>query len=284
MSYGFLRHVASCTRHDPSRFVPFSIEGRVLGAVRRDFAPLLAGLEGFAVAPDSVALTGTSKEARTQALARATALLSAHHGVPPVGEIYPVLEEWDEESLAEIDRAAIPWLGTRGFGVHVNGYVPKKDGLHLWIAKRAADRRIDPGKLDNMIGGGLPLGYSVRDNLAKEAWEEAGLAPDIAQKARAAGSLRYKTDMMKGVRNDSLFVFDLEMPEGLAPRNTDGEVESFTLAPAAEVAELIAATDRFKFNCNLVTIDFLLRHGAIAPDHPEYEPLTAAFAKFRSRV
>ena len=28
--------------------------------------------------------------------------------------------------------------------------------------------------------------------------------------------------------------------------------------------------DDFKFNCHLVIIDFLIRHGLIGPDHPDY--------------
>ncbi len=30
----------------------------------------------------------------------------------------------------------------------------------------------------------------------------------------------------------------------------------------------------FKFNCNLVIIDFLVRHGIIEPDHPDYLAIT----------
>ena len=52
--------------------------------------------------------------------------------------------------------------------------------------------------------------------------------------------------------------------------------------PAQEVLEIITQTDDFKFNCNLVMIDFFLRHGILGPDHPEYEALTAAFAKLKA--
>ena len=55
----------------------------------------------------------------------------------------------------------------------------------------------------------------------------------------------------------------------------DGEVESFTLLPLAEVAALVAETDEFKDNCNLVIIDFLIRHGYIVPEQPGYLALLA---------
>ncbi len=272
---GFLRHIQNGTAHTPSRFVPFIVGERALGSVRRDAAPLIDGVEGFAFDGDFLALKPAPDEpqTRTDAIAVAARFLSNHYGVPLVGEIYPVIENWGETPEAEIDRAAIPWFGTCGFGVHVNGFVRKPDGLYLWVAKRAEDRRIDPGKLDNLIGGGLPLGYTVEENLKKEAWEEAGIEAALAATAKPAGLLRYKKDMMKGVRNDALFVFDLELPESFTPRNTDGEVESFTLLPAAEVADIVAKTDDFKFNCNLVMIDFFLRHSVIGKDDPEYAEL-----------
>jgi hypothetical protein len=40
--------------------------------------------------------------------------------------------------------------------------------------------------------------------------------------------------------------------------------------PAAEVARLVRDTDEFKLNCNLVVIDFLIRHGVIAQEDPDY--------------
>ncbi|HAX90777.1 MAG TPA: hypothetical protein DCY07_01015 [Rhodospirillaceae bacterium] len=204
--------------------------------------------------------------------------------MPLHGEIYPVIEKWGDTPLARIDRAAIPWFGCKGFGVHANGFVRKADGIHLWVAKRALDRRIDPGKLDNMIGGGLPMGFTVEENLAKEAYEEAGLDAAIIARAVPVGVLSYQLEKMKGLRNDCLFVFDLEMPEGVVPANTDGEVESFTLMQAAEVMQIVRETDRFKFNCNLVMIDFFLRHNLIAVDDPEYASLQEEMNGVRGRV
>jgi len=37
-----------------------------------------------------------------------------------------------------------------------------------------------------------------------------------------------------------------------------------------EVATLVSETTEFKANCNLVIIDFLIRHGHISPDYPGY--------------
>jgi hypothetical protein len=73
-----------------------------------------------------------------------------------------------------------------------------------------------------------------------------------------------------GIRDDVLFVYDLEIPADFTPRNTDGEIVQFQLMPAAEVVERVRTTEDFKFNVNLVILDFALRHGLLIPDDPEY--------------
>ncbi len=280
----FMRHVRACTHHNLSLLMPFIVGGVPVGWVRREIGLFLGQEEDFVLQDDCLILAPPHDafEPRTVALWKASCLLSDFHGVPLHGEIYPVLQKWGDEPLARIDRAAIPWFGVKGHGVHVNGYVRRADGLYLWIAERSKDRRIDPGKLDNMIGGGLPLGLSIEANVAKEAWEEAGLSAESVKGACAVGSLSYKVEKMKGLRNDTLFIFDLEMPEGMTPTNTDGEVGSFILMPARDVLALVRETDRFKFNCNLVLIDFFLRHGVITSNDPEYAALQTAMDALRA--
>ena len=50
----------------------------------------------------------------------------------------------------------------------------------------------------------------------------------------------------------------------------DGEVESFQRLPLKDVAAIIAETDEFKDNCNLVIISFLVRHGFLKPEQRGY--------------
>jgi hypothetical protein len=71
----------------------------------------------------------------------------------------------------------------------------------------------------------------------------------------------------------------VELSPDFEPQNTDGEVESFTLLPLEEVARLVRDTDEFKLNCNLVIIDFLLRHGYLAPEHEEYLDLATGLRR-----
>lgn len=50
----------------------------------------------------------------------------------------------------------------------------------------------------------------------------------------------------------------------------DGEVESFELMDIEKVKDIISSTDDFKDNCNLVIIDFMVRHGLLQPESPGY--------------
>ena len=48
------------------------------------------------------------------------------------------------------------------------------------------------------------------------------------------------------------------------------------LWPVAEVAAAVRDGTEYKDNCCLVIIDFLLRHGVLAPEQPGYLQLVAA--------
>ena len=77
-----------------------------------------------------------------------------------------------------------PRFGIRAFGVHINGFVKKSDGLHMWVGKRAMDRAICPGMFDNMVAGGQPANLSLMDNIVKECAEEANIPEILARSAK----------------------------------------------------------------------------------------------------
>ncbi len=271
---GFLRHVRACNQHDLSGFRPFSIAGITVGQVRLGFMEQLLAL-GAPFVPDAggVALHPglTGPEARTRAVAAALDRLVADGTIPRLRrEMYAVSESWGRPVLMEMDRAAVPFFGITAYGLHVNGFVRAPDGLHLWVGKRAMDRGVAPGQYDNLVAGGQPAGLSLADNLVKEAWEEAGLSREMAMTAAPVGVITYLMEQDKGLKPDVLFLYDLELPADFVPRNTDGEVERFELWPLARVAASVRDSDDWKFNVNLTVIDFLIRHGWLTPDHPEY--------------
>jgi len=190
------------------------------------------------------------------------------------GEMTPVHRRWGMPPVAEIDRAGLPALGLPAYGVHVNGIVRTETGLHLWVGRRARNRQVAPGKLDHLIAGGITSGLTVHETVVKEGQEEAGLGAEQAAHARSVGLVCYRFTAPEGLRNDILFVHDLELAPGVIPAPFDGEVERFELWPVTRVLDTVRDSDDFKFNVNLVLIDFFIRHGVLTPENePDYAAL-----------
>lgn len=270
----FFRHVAACNPPVEEAFLPWCIDDLGVGWVRPAFAehlvrfPEVFRLDGRGLQLDPRLRDFDSRSAALDSVARE--LADAGVTSPYMGEPYAVTPAGRESALCVVDRAAAAFFGVRSFGQHLNGFVRRADGLHMWIGRRARDRLLFPGALDNMVAGGLPHSLALEDNLVKECEEEAGVPAELARKAVPVGAVSYNRVAQRGFRRDVLYCYDLELPDGFLPQNTDGEVEEFMLLPLAEVAEIVRDTDEFKLNCNLVVIDFLIRHGWIDPRSPEY--------------
>ena len=188
---------------------------------------------------------------------------------------------WDEQELnqATIERAASRFWGTLTLGAHCNGYVADARGrpTHLWVAKRSLNKPTDPGMLDNLIGGGVPLGQSPWEALQREAFEEAGLAPDEIVQATPGRIVALHCDIPEGLQREHLHVYDLRLPAGRAPQNQDGEVAWHQCWPVAE-ALAAAAEGRFTTDAALATLDFAVRHGVVAAHDPLAVALEALVA------
>jgi 8-oxo-dGTP pyrophosphatase MutT (NUDIX family) len=271
----YWRHVRRCNDlASPAGFESFLIEGRPVGWLSPDIVRALTFRPAaFHFDRRGVSMAGRlrSPGARSDALAVAVSGLVEAGLVPRLrGERYDIRAEPGGLSLATLDRSAVPAFGIRAEGVHVNGLVRRGDGLHLWIAVRADDKAVDPGKLDHVVAGGIPAGLGPEETLIKEAEEEASIPPALAATARKAAVIDYVMGwdvprQAKGMRRDTLHVYDLDLPEHFVPRPNDAEVSRFELWPLARVAQTVRGTDRFKFNVNLVLIDLFLRLGLISP-------------------
>ncbi|MGP1397771.1 MAG: DUF4743 domain-containing protein [Inquilinaceae bacterium] len=280
---GLLRHIVRCNTADPAAFRPFLIDGARYGSVSVDLMPRLIDIADiFVRAGDGLALRPglDGFDRRGAAMAAVVERLADKGDLPGLrGENYPVVRNWGDTPAFKIDRAAVTLFGLRAFGVHVNGFVGSGDDRTMWIGRRAPDRLVEPGKLDNLVGGGQPYGLSVAENLIKEAAEEAGLSRALALTARPVGAVVYAMAVPGGLRRDTLFLYDLELPADVTPRNRDGEVTEFLAMPVGEVAARVRDTDDFKFNVPLVLIDFLIRHGHVGPDDPDYAALAAGLRR-----
>ena len=277
-----LRHITHCNSFRADRCVALRHDGRTIGTIRRDNAEMLKRFPAlFTVAPDAVTLTaGGGFEAVTAAVDRCVEQLVAESIVPKWrNEFFAVAPQWRDAPHFRLDRGAVPFFGTRAYGVHLNGYRCDGGRLLLWIGKRAADKMVAPGKLDNLVAGGIAWDHGLAATLAKEAEEEAAIPGPLIARARPAGAISYRMETRLGVRNDVLFVYDLELPTDFVPHNTDGEISEFTLMDAGEVMARVRDSDDVKFNVNLVLIDFALRHGIITPDERDYLALVTGLRR-----
>jgi 8-oxo-dGTP pyrophosphatase MutT (NUDIX family) len=193
-------------------------------------------------------------------------------------ELFPVAPKFGAAPLFDVERALVPFLGVKAYGVHLNGYVRDGDQILLWVGKRADNRPIEPGKLDHLVAGGLPSHISPFDNLMKEAAEEASIPKELARRAEPAGALAYRMELGGHLRDDTLFVYDLELPKDFVPHNHDGEIASFELMPLHAVERILAETEAFKFNVGLVVIDFMIRMGHLTPERADYCDLALALS------
>lgn len=279
MSY--LDRIAACHRWDLDAYRPFVVGDIPVGRVTHALARRLTDFANtFAVSARMVSLSPAlpNFDSRTAAVQEVVERLTETGDIRRLrSEDYPVVRRWGDPPLLRLNRGAVPSFGVRGFGVHVNGYVgdPESglDGLRLWVGRRAKDKETAPGKLDHLIAGGQPYGLGIMENLVKEAGEEAGLSPQLARRAVPVGAVSYICERSEGLRDDVLFCFDLKMPDDLRPVNTDGEVDYFELWPMARVLETIRDTEAFKFNVNLVILDFAIRRGLLTPADPDYQAI-----------
>ena len=269
----FADHIRACNNFDRRRVVPLVADGRRIGWLRRDNAVALARFDSvFAVEPQQVRLVADGDaDTISAAVDEVVEALVVERSIPKWrNETFDVAPRWGEPPIFRLDRGAVPFFGVRAYGVHLNGYRFVGGRIYLWIGRRAPDKRIAPDKLDNIVAGGIGNGYGIAATLIKESEEEGGIPEALVRHAVPVGAVTYRMETELGIRDDVLFVYDLELPEGFAPKNSDGEIVQFELMPAEAVIERVRTTDDFKFNVKLVILDFALRQGLIPVDDPEY--------------
>lgn len=227
----------------PGRYVRFFAAGRQVGWLRPELAARLAAWPAvFKSSADEVRLL--NKEALTQVVEQL-----AQEGFIPGWRN----ERYGIAGLFEIERAAARPFGLTTYAVHINGI--SFDEKNMWVARRSASKPIDPGMLDNLVGGGLTAGLSLEEVLIKEAWEEAGIPAQLARSAKRGGTVRILREVPEGVQSEVISVYDLLLPADFEPKNQDGEVSEFQLLSFEEVLNF----RNFTFEATLVAMDYFNR-------------------------
>ncbi|TJZ76278.1 NUDIX hydrolase [Chitiniphilus eburneus] len=256
-------YLARHPRFDPAGLTRLWLLGMPLGWLE---APTLRFLTRFDAAFRQVGEFGVQLQAETPAEAGAilerAARAMRENGLvrgwrnerytvyAPLGDGAPDLDQpW-----FALERAAFRRLGLVSRAVHINGYTAART---LWVGRRAADKSIDPGRLDNLAAGGLPQGETTFDCVVRELWEEAGVPAELAALARPGDSIRVTRNEPDGTHDEMLHCYDLALPADFTPRNVDGEVAGFMQLDAATA---LARLPEFTWDAGMVTARFLIAH------------------------
>ncbi|MDQ2963078.1 MAG: DUF4743 domain-containing protein [Pseudomonadota bacterium] len=259
-------------------YEPFVVARHVVGWVTPERAERLArwprlfrrGERALELAPRL-----DTPEARTDALAEVARTLSAEGALTAWrDERYAVAANSGGRALFELERAAARYFGIHTFAAHANGLVGDVDRWRMWLARRSPAKAIDPGLLDNLVGGGIAAGANAAATLVKEAWEEAGIGKTLSRRARCAGSVDICRDVSDGLQRETIYVHDLWLPADFAPANQDGEAVEHRLCGPEDVVAAVASDD-ITADASLVIVDFLIRGGHVAPGDPALAALEA---------
>jgi len=268
---GLLEQIRAAQDFDPRGFVPFEIGAERAGWIRREsVARLRRWPETFELPQECVRLNRalTHEAARTAALAEVTLALAREGAITGWrDETYPVRIRQESTPLCHIERAAMRFFGLTAAAAHLNGYTAQAGGMRVWLARRSSAKSIDPGLLDNLVGGGIASGQDAWQTLLRECGEEAGIEFDLAARALPAETRYVCREVPEGLHCEILYAYDLELRDDFTPRNIDGEVGEFMRVDSSAVLERIAQGE-LTVEAGLVALGFLLRHRAIAMPDP----------------
>ncbi len=265
----------ACAFDPTDSLLPFTVDGVLVGWLKRSFAERLeVWPEYFTVRQRGVGMLGhfETPEHRSAAIAEVVESLAAETVISGWrGELVSVGETFYVPPLFHIERAATRHFGLTAYASHLNGLTARNGEPYMWIARRADNKAIDPGKLDNLVGGRIARGMMPYETLIKECFEEAGMAAELARTAKGAGVVRCKREVDEGLHNEIIFAHDIILPESFVPNNQDGEVAEFMCTSIVELKQqLETRPDDFTVDAALVALDCLIRRGYIGSDRDDY--------------
>ena len=272
---GFVRAACTHASHAGRELpvVPFYVREHVVGWLRPSFADQLRRWPHVFEVNDAFVTLRAKPDTpagRSEAMAMVLKDL-AKDGIVRGwrDELVSVVAHYGSPELFRMERGASRHFGIMAYATHINGFTRVNGMAHAWIARRSADKHVDPDRLDNMVGGRISAGMTVDETVRKEAWEEAGIPPSLLAGLNCIGAVRVEYSVPEGLHREILFVHDLWLPEEFKPTNQDGEVADIRCMPLEEVVQSIL-TGEFTLDAGAVMIDGLLRLGVVPPEDRQY--------------
>ena len=234
---------------------PLTVSGRVCGWVTAKATSHLAGQLGVHIEPEAVHINAPSAPRLTidAVLARLAESLKDTGCLRGWrNELLDVVGEG--KRLAVIERAAMRPLGLLTKAVHLNAWTPEG---HLWVARRALDKSMDPGMWDTLVGGLACARETLDLSLLRESNEEAGLLPEhLGDRSPLRIILRMHRRLPEGYQVEDVLVSDCVLDETVVPHNLDGEVCEFRCVSIDELWSMLEANE-FTLEAELVILEGL---------------------------
>lgn len=275
--------LAHALARSPLHYRPLVVDGIALGWLDDARAIRLAQIAPATFAVDTAAVRFAPRvrdsSARSAAIAEVALTLRAEGALPGWrDELYSVAPAFGTQATFVLERGAARWFGVHTYAAHVNGLSQRDGHSRMWLARRSPVKAVDPALLDNLVGGGIAAGMDIAGTVVKEAFEEAGIAADLARRAAPTGAIHVKRACADGLQRETLYVHDLDLPADFVPANQDGEAVGHRLVDYADAARIIAQShgpDEMTVDASLVVLDCLLRKGIVAADLPLRTALAA---------
>ncbi|KAK3313084.1 hypothetical protein B0H66DRAFT_608142 [Apodospora peruviana] len=166
--------------------------------------------------------------------------------------------------------------------IHMTIYTGKGADMKIWVARRGKNKTAYPGMLDQCVSGGIDTrAGNLLKVIRREAKEEANLGSDMKDvlPVNKISFLNIRPPQAgpvdagrpePGVR----WVFEFEVGDDVRLETNERDMEGFERMTLDQVNEALLGKE-FKPDCGLVMLDFMLRHGHIHVDHPEYKEIVA---------
>ncbi len=270
-------------------FVPLQVGLARFGLVRPEVAAALAEYPKVWVKKDDALYLNDALmdvEVRTRAVDEVMRNLSKR-GIIPMEpdysafggtEWFPVGNQRKVNPLFQVRRFYSRFLGVQFDSIIVNGY--HADGY--WAATRSEHVDHARGLHDSMIVGCIRAENSMEDEIIEEGAVECGLPEEHAKHIVPVTQMQFFwNDRHGNLVNEMFYIFDFDTGKaGFTPRVVDEhEVARFDSIPFQDLLQLIDEGKRVKPEIMVTMLDFMVRHGHLNPDHPEYAHIKTLLAK-----